>query len=703
MALVETSRSAPEFLTRVFQPTILLALALMSVIVMMILPMPAWVLDVGLAASFALAILMFTVTLFIERPLDFSAFPTVLLASLMLRLSLNVSSTKLIIGNGHTGTGAAGNVIEGFANFVMSGSIFLGLVVFGVLLIVNFMVITKGAARMAEVGARFALDGMPGKQLAIDADVSAGAIDHEEAKARREREQQETTFFGSLDGASKFVKGDAIAGLLITLLNLVMGLIIGVAFHDMPLGRAFETYAILTVGDGLVSQIPAVIISIASALLLARGGATGSTDLALFSQLGRYPAALATVAVLLGLFALVPGLPFLPFVSGAAALGLAAWRGRQAQQAAETDDATPSETETPKTKEASLGDVLDLDDIHVEFASDLVTMVLDPATGLDARIANMRNHVASAFGLILPEIRLTDDPSLPSGTYSIRIQGVEQARDRLYPGRALAILSGQELDMPPGEDVKEPVYGAPARWISSAAQEDAAMQGSTVVNPTEVLATHLLEVIKRNFPRLLTLKGLRRLMTEFTNLSDPIRAEANRRLIDELVPDKVPVDLLLTILRLLLQERVSIRNLSLILEAVAEGRQSQATPESIAEHVRQRLGFQLIAEVKREDGTLPLVQLAPEWEETFLTYETQNDRSGDIALPPDAFNRLASGLAEKIAQAGEKGIYPAVVTSTRRRRFLHTVMNAKGLANPVFSFEEIGTDARPSLIGMVPT
>ena len=259
----------------IFRPTILLALALMAVIVMMILPVPSWILDVGLAASFALAILIFTVTLFIERPLDFSAFPTVLLASLMLRLSLNVSSTKLIIGEGHTGTGAAGDVIQGFANFVMGGNVMIGLVVFGVLMIVNFMVITKGAGRMAEVGARFALDGMPGKQLAIDSDMSAGAIDHAEAKRRREIELAETTFFGSLDGASKFVKGDAVAGLLITLLNLVVGLLIGLLMHGMPIGRAFETYAILTVGDGLVGQIPAVIISIASALLLSRGGTTG--------------------------------------------------------------------------------------------------------------------------------------------------------------------------------------------------------------------------------------------------------------------------------------------------------------------------------------------------------------------------------------------------------------------------------------------
>ncbi|MGB0968913.1 MAG: FHIPEP family type III secretion protein, partial [Halocynthiibacter sp.] len=307
-----------------FKPTILLAVALMAIIVMMILPVPAWMLDVGLATSFALAILIFTVTLFIQRPLDFSSFPTILLASLMLRLSLNVSSTKLIIGNGHTGTGAAGEVIQGFANFVMGGNVFMGLVIFCVLMIVNFMVITKGAARMAEVGARFALDAMPGKQLAIDADMAAGAIGHEEAKDRRATEQAETTFFGSLDGASKFVKGDAVAGLLITLLNLIVGLLIGIFVHGMDLGRAFETYTILTVGDGLVTQIPAVIISIAAALLLARGGTTGATDLALLDQMGRHPQALGTVAVLMALFALVPGLPFIPFMLGAGILGGAA-------------------------------------------------------------------------------------------------------------------------------------------------------------------------------------------------------------------------------------------------------------------------------------------------------------------------------------------------------------------------------------------
>lgn len=685
----------------IFQPTVLLALALIAIIVMMILPTPSWVLDVGLAASFALAILIFTITLFIDRPLDFSAFPTVLLASLILRLSLNVSSTKLIIGQGHTGTDAAGAVIEGFASFVMGGSVFLGLVVFGVLLIVNFMVITKGAARMAEVGARFALDSMPGKQMAIDSDMSAGAINHAEARERREREQQETTFFGSLDGASKFVKGDAVAGLLITLLNLVMGLIMGIVVHDMPLATAFETYTILTVGDGLVTQIPAVIISIASALLLARGGSTGATDLALVAQLGRHPAAMGTVAVLMVLFALIPGLPFVPFILGGIGLGTTAIISHKRAKE-RTQIAVKPEVTSEGNPDKSLGDILELDDIHAEFAPDLVNLVLDPGTGLDARIANMRTHVATHFGLILSEIRLTDDPGLPSGGYVIRVQGVVQAQAHLRTDHVLILDPSTGADSLIGEAVFEPVYGAPARWISANDQDDIALSGATIVAPTEVLATHLLEVIRRNLSRLLTMKAMRKLLDEMVNLSDPARSEANRKLLDEMIPDRVPADLLHAVLRLLLAEQVSIRNLPLILEATGEARQIYQSPDAICEHVRQRLGFQLVANLQREDGTLPLIQLAPEWEENFQTYQMDQDRGRqDVALPPDMFNALTAAVSTEVARAADMGIFPAIVTSTARRRFLRTVLSAKNISNPVLSFEEIGIEARPSLVGVV--
>ncbi len=683
-----------------FQPTVLLALALMAVIVMMVLPMPAWVLDAGLALSFGLAILIFTVTLFLDRPLDFSSFPTILLASLMLRLSLNVSSTKLIIGAGHTGTSAAGDVIEGFAMFVMGGSVLLGLVVFGVLLIVNFIVITKGATRMAEVGARFALDGMPGKQLAIDSDMSAGAIDHAQAKARREREQAETTFFGSLDGASKFVKGDAVAGLLITILNLVMGLTIGIAVHSMPMGQAFETYAILTVGDGLVTQIPAVIISIASALLLARGGQSGATDVAIFAQLGKYPAALATVGFLMIFFALVPGLPIAPFAVGGLVLLGASWLVRRSIAESNVED--DAQDELPKTVSTSLGDILDLDDIHLEFAPNLVSMVLDPGIGLDARITNMRSHVAQRFGLILPEVRLTDDPSLPPGHYRIKVHGVEMAEDQLQPDRTLALLPQGDPPALIGQDTTEPVYGAPAKWIDNETQEDAVMSGCTVVAPPEILATHLLEIIKRNLSKLLTQRTLRRLLDEFTNLADVDRNAANKRLLDDLIPEKVAIETLLQVLRLLLDEQVSIRNLPLILETISEGRGSFGSAEGLCEFVRQRLGVQIVSDLKREDGTVPLLQLAPEWEELFQTYQIETDGGkNDVALPPEEFGRLTTAISDKLQQIADTGIFPAIVTSMRRRRFLHSIVSSKGLSAPVLSFEEVARDVKPAVVGMI--
>jgi flagellar biosynthesis protein FlhA len=475
-----------------------------------------------------------------------------------------------------------------------------------------------------------------------------------------------------------------------------MGLIMGIFVHDMSAGEAFETYAILTVGDGLVSQIPAVIISVASALLLTRGGAKGAADLAFFRQLGRYPGALGTVAVLMALFALVPGMPFVPFMLGAVALGVLAALAHRRGAAPPPED-MPAEA-PPRRR--PLGDVLDFDEIHVEFSPTLVAMVLDPATGLDARITNMRTHVATAFGLILPEIRLTDDPMLPPGCYRIRLQGVERVRDLLVPDRVLVLLS-EGVDAPDGQDVREPVYGAPARWIPPDRQEDAALSGLTVVTPAEVLATHLLEVLKANMARLLSLRGLRRLLDEFVNLSDTARAEANRRLLEELVPEKVPVDLLLAVMRLLLDERVSIRNLPLILEAVAEAR-ALATPEAVCEHVRHRLGFQMVAELKRADGTIPLIQLAPEWERTFGQYQIEGERGlRDVALPPDQFNRLANALSEKLARATEMGVQPAFVTSTLRRRFLRTVLLAKGLTAPVLSYEEIGMEARPAMVGLV--
>ncbi len=681
------------------QATVLLAFGLMAIIVMMVLPVPAIVLDIGLTLSFALAILIFTMTLFIERPLDFSAFPTMLLGTLMLRLSLNISSTKLIIGEGHTGPDAAGSVIHGFAMFVMGGNIFLGLVVFGVLLIVNFMVITKGAGRMAEVGARFALDGMPGKQLAIDSDIAAGAITHEEAKARRKAEQDETTFFGSLDGASKFVKGDAIAGLLITLLNIVVGLAMGIGVHGLSAGDAVSTYSILTVGDGLVSQIPAVIVSIAAALLLSKGGVAGSADKALLSQLGGNPMALGTVGAIMGVFALMPGLPFIPFFVGAGLCGAAAWfihKDLQEKKKLALDKPAPKVKDTKKP----LGDILDVDEIHVEFSGDLIPLALDSVNGLEPRIVKIRHYIAAEFGFIIPPIRLTDNLDLKSNEYWIKIQGVRAAKGTLYQERVLVIVDDLKNLPIPGEDCEEPVYGAPARWVDRRARDDAMALGHAVVEPAEVVSTHLLETIKQNFSRLVTRRSVQRIFDEFSKNSDPDRAQSNRRLLDDFVPDKAPLEFVQAVFRLLLDERVPIRNLPVLLETIAEGRTLYNSAEDVTEFVRQRIARNFVTSLQTEDGALPLIQVGLDWETTFSEHETQGPGGhSDVALPPEDFNRLAQSVVEQINNASARQLYPAIVTSAKRRRFIRAVMHAKKIRNPVLSYEEIDSGLKPLLIG----
>lgn len=329
--------------------------------------------------------------------------------------------------------------------------------------------------------------------------------------------------------------------------------------------------------------------------------------------------------------------------------------------------------------------------------------MLDPGTGLDARISNMRTHIATRYGMILSEIRLTDDPSRPPGQYAIRLQGVEVATATLRPDKILALDPTSYPSLPPGEDVAEPVYGAAARWIPANAMDEAALDGVTLVAPAEVMATHLLEVIRKNLSRLLTTKSMRRILDAMVHLSDPGRAEANRKLFEEIIPDRVPPDLLHAVLRLLLAEQVSIRNLPLILEAISEARQSHGMQaETVCEHVRHRLGFQLVANLQREDGSLPLIQLAPEWEDTFSTYQIESDAARiDVALPPELFNSLTRAAADEITKASERGLNPAIVTSTLRRRFLRTVLSARNINNPVLSFEEIGSDAKPSLIGVI--
>ena len=688
-------------LANLYNPTALFALALMTVIVMMILPVPSWVLDVGLTASFAFAILIFMLTLFIEKPLDFSSFPAVLLASLLLRLSLNISSTKLIIGKGHTGTDAAGGIIEGFAKFIMGGNLFLGLIVFTVLIIVNFMVITKGAGRMAEVGARFALDAMPGKQLAIDSDLAAGAISHEEASQRRQTEQEETAFLGSLDGVSKFVKGDAIAGLLITLLNLIAGIAIGIGVHKVSFSDALTNYSILTVGDGLVSQIPAVIISVSAALLLAKGKGDGTVDKAMFKQFSAHPAALGSVSGVMAVFALMPGLPFLPFMFVSLGLGYGAYRSYKNIEAAKIKAKTADEPEEKAPVEKTMGDVLDIDEIHLILSKELVPIAMDADTGFDKRVEKIRKYIATEFGFILPAVRLTDNAQLGTDEYKVYIQGTEVAKSILKPGHVMVLLEEGDHPEIAGTSFKEPVYNASARWVEKSMRDELVMHGMAIIEAEEVLATHLLEVVQAHFTKLLSRRSLRATIEAFKNVSDPERAASNKKILDEFVPDKVPMDTLQAVMRQLLSERVSVRNLPLILEIIAEVKPVMNSVEQISECVRQRLSYQFISKLRDDQGRLPLVQLGPEWENLFAQYEIKQEGGNvDIALPPDEFKRLASAVRDQLDNSASQGNYAAIATSARRRRFIRTVMNAKGIRNPVISYEEIPPNERPVILAV---
>ncbi len=691
-------------LKNIFDPTAVMALALMVIIIMMVLPVPSWLLDIGLTASFAFAILIFMITLFIEKPLDFSSFPAVLLASLLLRLSLNISSTKLIIGQGHTGTDAAGGIIEGFAQFIMGGDVFLGLIVFSVLIIVNFMVITKGAGRMAEVGARFALDAMPGKQLAIDSDLAAGAISHKEASDRRKTEQEETAFLGSLDGVSKFMKGDAIAGLLITLLNLVAGIAIGVGVHHVSFADAMTNYSMLTVGDGLVSQIPAVIISIAAALLLAKGKDEGTVDGTLIKQLSAHPSALASVSFILVVFAFFPGLPFVPFMVGSIGIGIAAYKihKRKADQAKLEQT---KNTEEKVEQKPTLGDAINIDEIHLILSKELVPIAMDTETGFNKRVEKIRKYIATEHGFLLPSVRLTDNSELSSHTYKIMIQGHTVSTSMILPGHVMALIEEGAHPEIKGQNFREPVYQASARWVEKSRRDELVMAGLPIVEPEEVLATHLLETIQSHFTRLLSRRSLQETLEAFKDVSDSDRATSNKRILDEFIPDKVPMDTLQGVLRLLLAERVSMRNIPLILETIAEVKPVMNSIEQITECVRQRLSYQFISKLHDEQGRLPLIQIGPDWETLFCEHEIKKPENAqglpvDIALPPDEFNKLAASVQANLDKSAHTGQYAAIATSAHRRRFIKTVMTAKGIRNPVISYEEIPPAEKPIILAV---
>ncbi len=670
--------------------------AIVMLLAILILPVPSWLLDVGLALSIALSVVILMVVLWIEKPLDMSSFPTILLVVTTLRLALNLASTRLILSEGHDGPDAAGHVIEGFAGFVMGGNFVIGIIVFSILVIVNFIVITKGAGRIAEVGARFTLDAMPGKQMAIDADLSAGLIDEQEARSRRQELSEESSFFGAMDGASKFVRGDAIAGLLIVGINVAGGMIIGMMQHGLTMGEAAEAYTVLTVGDGLVSQVPALIISLAAGMLVSKGGVMGSADKAVSEQLGGYPKALAVAAGLLAVLAMAPGLPVLPFLLLGGSIGALAWylpRLRKSQEAERAAQAAAAEAERQPSEEETVADLLRVDDIKIEVGSGLVILLVNSDQGLAAKVKRLRKRFARDFGFVMPSVRIRDRVDLPVNSYVIAVQGVEIARADIVPRRQLAIHpGGGDIDLP-GVDTKEPSFGLPAKWIEPDLTEDAERAGLTVVDAETVITTHLTEVIKDHMPGLITYGATQALLDD---LGDP-----HKKLVRDLVPDMVPLTIVQRTLQALLAERISIRNLPMILEGIAEASSWTRNDRMIAEHVRSKLALQICQSLTQQDGFIPVISVSPEWEAKFSEHIIEQGDDRSLTLPPSDTQAFLLSARSAIQEHSTGEIWPAVLVAAQARPFVRALLERVSPATPVLSYDELHRKAALKTVGQI--
>jgi flagellar biosynthesis protein FlhA len=678
---------------------LLLAVAVMTILVVLIFPLPALLLDLFLAVSIILSVLILMTSLFIENPLEFTVFPTILLISTMLRLALNLASTRLILGYGHEGTAAAGHVIEAFGQFVMGGNFVIGVIVFAILIIVNFVVITKGSGRIAEVAARFTLDAMPGKQMAIDADLSAGLIDEKEAKKRRKELEDESSFFGAMDGASKFVRGDAIAALLITFINVVGGIIIGVAQQSLSFGDAATTYTILTVGDGLVSQVPALIVSTAAGLLVSKGGMRGAADKALGKQFSNHPKALGMSAAVMTLIAILPGIPMLPFLALAGGAGFLAWRSARDNRARAAEAALEGSSGTAEVpgapREEPISEVLKIDDLKVEIGYALLPLVnaTDGSDRLTEQIKALRRQLAAEMGFIMPSVRILDNVQLDSNAYVIRVKEIESGMGQIYPGQYMAMdPMGGQVQLP-GQHMLEPTFGLPATWIDNALRDEAQLRGYTVVDAATVLSTHLTEVIKANMPDLLSHVEVQKLVKELP--------KEHAELIKEIVPHQISTTGIQRVLQLLLAERVSIRDLGTIIEGIAEVSGVVKNPRDIMEHVRTRLARQICAQYAGPGGQLPIITLSPHWEQAFMESIAGQGEERHLAMQPSKLSEFVSAVRDRFEDAARMGEMPVLVTSVQSRPFVRSIIERFRRETPVLSQGEIHARVRLKTVGMV--
>ena len=670
-----------------------------GVLVVLILPMPAIMLDFFLAVSITFAILILMTALFIHTPLEFSAFPAILLIATMIRLALNMASTRLILTNGHEGTDAAGYVIEAFGNFVMQGNYVIGIIVFAILVIVNFVVITKGSGRIAEVAARFTLDAMPGKQMAIDADLSAGLINEDEARSRRKELEDESSFFGAMDGASKFVRGDAIAGLMITFINIIGGMIVGVGQNGLSMAEAGQTYTLLTIGDGLVSQIPALIVSTAAGLLVSKAGVKGAADKVLVDQLSGYPKALGMSSFVMAGMALLPGIPMAPFIGLSAVAGTFAWyavknKKERANEKVAVQQAEAHEAEEPK--EEPISETLHMDELRLELGYGLVPMINDPkgdSDKLTEQIKALRRQLASDMGFVMPAVRILDNMQLPANDYIIKVKEVDAGGGALFPELYMAMdPQGAQIELP-GNHTTEPTFGLPATWIESNLRDEASFKGYTVVDPVTVISTHLTEILKSHMSELLSYGEMQKLLDRLP--------EKAKKLLDDVVPGQISASTVQRVLQTLLGERVSIRDISTILEGIAEASGFTQSVQPITEHVRARLARQICAAHVGPNGTLPLITMSPQWEQEFAESLIGEGDDRQLAMVPSRLQEFIKDLRAAFEEASEQGEAPVLLTSPAIRPFVRQIIERFRPQTPVLSQNEVHPQAKLKTVGKI--
>ncbi|WP_316198592.1 MULTISPECIES: flagellar biosynthesis protein FlhA [unclassified Bradyrhizobium] len=681
---------------------IALALGILTILVVLILPLPSIVLDLFLAISITLSMLILMTALFIQAPLEFSSFPAVLLISTMLRLSLNLASTRLILSHGHEGTDAAGHVIEAFGSFVMGGNFVIGLIVFAILVTVNFVVITKGSGRIAEVAARFHLDSMPGKQMAIDADLSAGLIDEKVAKERRKALEDESGFFGAMDGASKFVRGDAIAGLLVVFINVLGGIIIGVAQQGLSFSEAARTYTTLTVGDGLVTQVPALIVSTAAGLLVSKAGLSGAADKALIKQFSGYPQALGMSAAVMLVLAALPGIPTLPFLalgSGAAAL---AWKARKqkhvvaaAEAAAAAATPAAAAAAAAAAAEEPISAALKIDDLKIELGYALLPLVNGPdgTDRLTDQIKALRRSLAIEMGFVMPSVRILDNVQLEANTYIIKIKEVDAGTGKIWPSQFMVMDPGGSQVAVPGIHTTEPTFGLPATWVDANLKEEASLKGYTVVDAATVLSTHLTELLKANMSDLLSYGEVQKLLKELP--------KEQGELIKDIVPSQITISGIQRVLQLLLAERISIRDLSTILEGIADALAFSRNPATIVEHVRARLARQICAQNTSPMGYLPLIALSARWEQAFAESLIGQGEERSLAMQPSKLSEFMTATRDAFERAAREGEAPVLVTSAAIRPFVRSLVERFRAQTTVLSQAEIHPRARLKTVGSI--